>query len=671
MLLRLIAIMVPALLLATPALADRQEAEPALRAGMSALKQGNPQAALPYLAAAIKADPDWADAHAARGEAYIRVNKSKPALTELERALQLGIKPELVNHLIAQVWLLSGDPQRALTEAGASRVAPAYAADGGRVRARAMTMLGDFAGAGRELDAAAAISPDNAEVWADIARFRLDAGNIAGAQQAGARAAALHPQNPTTLLLMAGLVRDQYGPRAALAWAELAVQVDPGSLEGLRLLAGIQGDTGQSLAMLATARKMLALDPLSADAFYVLAVLAARAGDTDLAQRLYFRTSGRLDSLPAVRQFAGALSLQSGNYQQAATYLSALVEQQPGNAEARRLLAMAYLKIGDPQSVVETLLPLARASGADSYSLALIGRAYEALDDRTSAAVYLDRAASPVRGDPAPFGMSFDLAIRTRGAAVSDAYVAVPRISQMIANGQADQALPQALSLRDANTGVPAAHVLLGDVLMAMGKTVDAIAAYQQASNISFSEPIMLRLVNAYLRAGQTADAENLLDIYLNQNPRSIPALLLASERFVARARWDPAEQILTRLRARLGDGNGTVLDNLGWVWFNKGNSKKALEAAGAAVALSPTNPAYTGNYGWLLFKTGKDKKGAARLLKKAVALSPQHAGFRYQLAQVLIDAGQGQAAKPHLAIAAASAAFVDQAKAAELLAAL
>jgi tetratricopeptide (TPR) repeat protein len=180
-----------------------------------------------------------------------------------------------------------------------------------------------------------------------------------------------------------------------------------------------------------------------------------------------------------------------------------------------------------------------------------------------------------------------------------------------------------------------------------------------------------MRMIDAHNRAGDAQGGLRLLDIFLQQNPRSIPALLLASEHFVASGGWDPAETLLTGLRARLGDSNGAVLDNLGWVWFHKGSTDQALDASAAAYQLSPANPAYTGDYGWLLFKTGKDKKAALALLEKAVAIVPQHPVMRYQLAQILIDAGRKQEARPHLLVAANTEGFADRDKAMALLAGL
>ena len=80
--------------------------------------------------------------------------------------------------------------------------------------------------------------------------------------------------------------------------------------------------------------------------------------------------------------------------EQAARQLSALVERQPDNRRARRLLAAAQWRSGDARATVATLRPIVERPDADSYSLALIGQALAQLHD-PAAAGFLARAARP------------------------------------------------------------------------------------------------------------------------------------------------------------------------------------------------------------------------------------------------------------------------------------
>jgi cellulose synthase operon protein C len=204
--------------------------------------------------------------------------------------------------------------------------------------------------------------------------------------------------------------------------------------------------------------------------------------------------------------------------------------------------------------------------------------------------------------------------------------------------------------------------------LMALGKPGEAAAAYQNAANIRFSEPVALRFIDALRKSGQDAAALRVLDMFLGQNPRSVSALLLAADHFMASGEWERAIAILEGLRTRLGNRDATLLGNLGWAWFNKRDYAKAVQFSGAAYKMSPANPALANSYGWILFQSGKDKVLGLKLLTKATAIAPDHPGLAWQLGQALVASGRGEAARPYLTKAAATPNFADHKAAAAML---
>jgi cellulose synthase operon protein C len=248
---------------------------------------------------------------------------------------------------------------------------------------------------------------------------------------------------------------------------------------------------------------------------------------------------------------------------------------------------------------------------------------------------------------------------------------AVPYINRLVLDGRSSEALEQAVRLRNRNPGAPAAHVLVGDAFMGQNRPKEAAAAYREAASIQFSEGTAMRLIDALVKAHEEASALRVLDLFLSQNPRSVPGLLLAADHFMSSGRWDEAINVLEGLRMRLGNRDAAVLNGLGWAWFNKGDATKALDYTGAAYAMSPANPAFADSYGWILFKSGRNKEGGAALLAKAVATAPNHPGLRFHLGQALAGTGQKDAAKEHLRLAAAAPDFPDHEMAAKLLAGL
>ncbi len=240
--------------------------------------------------------------------------------------------------------------------------------------------------------------PAQATPQALIAQSRalLDHGDFIGAYRVAETAAAQFPASADAVLLAANFIRDRYGLAAALPWYDRVLLLDPKNITARLDKAAAQGDAGQTLEMLRTTREVLTLDPRNAPAFILQAMLAARAGRWELARTLYEHATGRMDAVPAVMLLRGAIGIQTGGTEAAIAALRGLVDAQPGNRPARHLLALALWRSHDAQATIDTLKPI--ADDGDVWAQLLMARACEAVGDRVGAAILLDRAAAPGSG---------------------------------------------------------------------------------------------------------------------------------------------------------------------------------------------------------------------------------------------------------------------------------
>jgi tetratricopeptide (TPR) repeat protein len=605
---------------------------------------------------AIKAEPGWFAPHLAQAQILAELGDGVGARAAIERALALGVKPVDVRHLQAHVLLLLGEPEKALAEASAADLPAKFRPYAVRVKARAFLAQGNLGASAQEYQTLVAATPKDSLAWSDFARLRVYAGDLSGAIQACRTAVELNPRNHDALTLMGELVRGQFGLVASIPWYERALEVEPGNTVTMLELAATYGDAGRARDMLAMTRRVLAIDEKNAKAFYLQAVLAARAGKYDLSRSLLNRVGDRLDDLAAVILLKAVLEIKAGNEELAIAQLRELLLSQPDNLKLRRLLGA-----------------IADRADADSYSLTLIGRAFEKLDDRKAAAVYLDRAAFPVPRDPVPFGSVDDIGLVERANADNpgNAKTAVPLISRLILAGRAADALPVAQTMQKQNPGVPAAHVLVGDALLALDRPKEAAAAYQLAADLQFSESSALRLIEALRRSGENARALQVLSLFIQQNPRNVPAQRLLGDHFLATQDWTRAIDVLELVRRRIGNRDASLLNSLAWAWLGKGDQERALIFAKAAYDLSPANPATANTYGWFLVKSKQDARTGTLLLEKSVASQPGHPGLRFQLAQGYAAIGQKAKAKVEVQKALSNPEFSDADKAKELLATL
>jgi tetratricopeptide (TPR) repeat protein len=603
---------------------------------------------------AVRADPGNAQAHLTLARAMLALDDGVGAEAELQRAIDAGYTPRQIAHLRAHALLLQSQEEKALAEA--SKAAPENHAYALRIRARALASSGKVPGAFAAVDEAARIAPRDADVWVDVGRLKLDAGDVLGAIQASEQAVKLDGGNLDALMLRGEMVRSQFGLVAALPWFEAALKRDPNDHDALIEYAATLGDAGRTLDSLAATRRALAVRPGSAAALYLQAVIAARAGNGDLARGLIERAGGGLAQIPAALLLGGALDIEAADYEQAMEKLKPLIANQPMNIAARKLLAIALLRTDSARNAIDLLRPVITRGDADSYSLTLAARGFERIGDRATAARLLDRAAWPAQGDANAFSADDSTGVLAAKAAQqpNDPGALVPLIRALIAQGDRADALARAQDIAMHNPGVPAAHLLVGDTLMLMNRPADAVAAYRRAADLRFDEPVMLRLIEALDRADQRADAARVLALFLSQNPVNVAALRLSGRWQLSAGDYETAIDTLELLRARIGDGDTALNADLAIAYAGADESEVAEDFGEAAYALAPSNPVAADAYGWALYRNG-DAQAAVELLQKAVVLAPHHAGLRWHLAQVYADLGR----KPE-ARAQAQAALAD-----------
>ncbi|HEX4694985.1 tetratricopeptide repeat protein [Sphingomonas sp.] len=653
--------------LASPARADGTAAKREIVLSLGLLADGNFNAARAHAQAAISADPKWGLAHAVLARTFLALGDGVGAESELGRAAATGFDMKRGHQLLADAWLIEGDPKRALVEA--AKADPRFGAYATRVTAKALAAQGKMPEAISLFAELLNADPGNSLAWSDLARVRYDAGDIAGANANAQRAVAADPANLAALTLRGELVRDQYGLAAALPWFEAALRHDAYYHPALIEYAATLGDLGRYNDMLAVTRRALAARPGSPQALYLEAVLAARAESYDLARSLMQRTGGAIDDLPGALLLNGTLDYQAGAYEEAIGHWRELVGRQPMNVTARRLLGAALLRSGDAKGALDVLRPVALRGDADSYTLALVGRAFEATGERDWAGKFLDRSAWPAAQGSAPFGSDDNLAVLASAAAndPGNPVAAVGMVRGLIDAGQAGNALDRAKALAAASPGAPAAHLLVGDTLMTMGRAGEAADAYRRAADIRFDEPTMLKLVDALDRAGRRPDGLKVLSLFLSQHPENVAALRLAAHWQIAARDWDGAIDTLEDLRSRVGSRDVGLLAELAYANIGAGNVDDALDYGAAAYELAPMSPAASDAYGWAFYAAGDSAK-ARDLLEKAVMLAPRQAALRWHLAQAYADLGHNDSAKAQVAIALADPAFAERASAQALL---
>lgn len=441
---------------------------------------------------------------------------------------------------LAEALLAQGDREGARHALDSGPMTPDSTGLGWRVRGQIALAESNLGGAAAAFDQALHVTPNDADLWVSISSLRFTGGEQALAEAAADRAVALDPQNPRALALRGMLIREQYGLAASLPWFEEALLLHPDEPALLDAYGSTLVDMGQYKAALIVARKLAEVDPRNQRPRLIEAVLAARAGQSDLARSILQRTGTAFRDMPAAMLLSGVLEYRAGNFDLSVEWLERLVARQPDNTVARHLLARALAAKGDWRRLVDLFDSDITAERASPDLVALVGQAWTRLarrDRGTQATIESERGKTLLTrattmsgtGTSAALGSEGTLSVLASryGDNPRSARNAVPYIRALIAAHQIEAAQSVADRLRDENTGNADAQMLAGDVRMIRGEAHDALLDYTNAASIRFNEAVLVRMDAALRAAGRGADADSMTSRYLAQNPESATAMTL------------------------------------------------------------------------------------------------------------------------------------------------
>lgn len=604
-------------------------------------------AARTALLEAVSAAPRWSPALIAQAEVALAMFDGETANIALAQAVRAGASKADLAHLIGHAYWMTGDMARAqavLTDPKNPAANRAYAL---RILGRLHSDRGDYNAARMAFDEAAKIAPNDSRLWTEIARFRYALADQAGANTASDKAVRLNPRDYRALEFRAQMLRVQYGLAAALPWFERALAVYPEDIPALEEYAVTLGEMGRNRDMLAQARRILTLNSKNGRAYYMQAIIAARAGNFALAQRILNLAGSSVNDMPGAMLLSAIAEYELGHFHKSAEILERLSALQPGNRNVRRILARAKQHIGEHSDALRHTEMLFAGGVSGSYDAMLAARSFEAIGDRQRAAAALSDAARPMIGSIRPLPENLTLAAAAGGAArnPNDARHIVPYIRALLRAGNMALALEQAKRLQMQSPGVAGAHMLVGDVYALRGEYAAAAQAYGRARMIEFSQSIMLRLVDIHRRQNQFAQANDTLAAFLYLNPNNLPAQRLTAYLLLDQKRWADALPLLERLRERIGFNDSILSANLARAYSELGRHDDAIFNAQAAYRADPANPMVTLIYAQALQRAKKRPKAARELFEKAVALDPDNAEAAKGLK--LARAGRRQNQKP------------------------
>jgi tetratricopeptide (TPR) repeat protein len=385
-------------------------------------------------------------------------------------------------------------------------------------RGEAYRLREEFDAAIRDLLRAAELDPAATRPRELLGDVNVSLGRFARAADQYSAYVALDDQSPRVLYKL-GYARYRAGqPVPCIDALRRSLAIEERFAEGHYLLGLCLRDAQQTREALSALARSVALAPAMLPAREELADLYARLGrhESRLEQLEFLRA---FDPGPSREVAVGLAYARLGDSDSAVTTLGRTARRYPGHRDTYVALGRIWLETAESHhdrvalgKALAAFRDAARAE-ADSEVLTLLGRALLAAADVREAEAVLQRASELRPVDPLAFFYLAD-ANERRGHART-----------------ARQALLDYLALvendHDSRRRARMA-ARVGDLSLRIGEPGVAVEWYQRAAAIaSPDEPLLLRMADAQLRAGQRAAARATLDRLLKSNPANAAALTL------------------------------------------------------------------------------------------------------------------------------------------------
>ncbi len=290
-----------------------------------------------------------------------------------------------------------------------------------------------------------------------------------------------------------------------------------------------------------------------------------------------------------------------------------LVNLAPQAAGAQQLLALAHASNKNMSSAITALRRAIQLSPNSAAFYLALSDAYVVSGDKSSAYRALDD-------------------LQRVDAKNITAQMALARLDMM--DKKFADAHGRASKLLSLHKDQPFGLQLNGEVFMAEGKFAEAAAEYEKAYKLRPTAQSAGAYSNAMQAAGKSAQADALFRDYISKFPNAadnpVARFGLASL-YQSNKRIDDALREYHALE-KMDAKNALMLNNITWLYSEKGDTAKTREYLTRLEAVAPGNPSMLDTLGWVHVKLGNTEKGLD-YLKQALAKAPNMTDAQYHAA--------------------------------------
>jgi len=511
----------------------------------------------------------------------------------------------------------------------------------------------DHRAAEQALLEAATQLPHSAKVQFGLAALYLKSGQDAKAREQYASLVKDYKEKPAGLEAKVKLAEmDLVSGKQAEAEQQVqeVLKENPRSSNGLVLLGRMALSRRNGKDAVQAFRIVLHDQPELATVHFLLGQAYLLTGENSLAKESFEHAVALYPGQVDARRSLAALESQSGRHQQARARLDDLLKQRPDDLAALDMLMMLDLVTKNWVDAERTLNRLRAVSKDSVVAFMAEGRLREAQQQFDKASASYERATAIAPNNP-------------------DTLLSLVKLD--VAQGHADRAKTRLDAVLATRPDHLFGHGLLGEVLALSGHPQEADVQFREASRVNpkWITP-WLDWGGLWLAQKRADQAVQVLQVGLKANPDSEELHMLLASAYSTQGQIDSAITAYDGA-LRLNPRNVLAANNLAVLLVDyKGdaqNLQKAFVLSRDFEKEAP-HPLFLDTLGWVRFKMGQ-QEDALRLMKDAVAKSPEVPTLNYHLGMAYYQSGKTAEARAYLSKALKSAeAFQGRQEAEQIL---
>jgi putative PEP-CTERM system TPR-repeat lipoprotein len=620
-------------------------------------RQGKDQVALDAITKLLGQAPDHLPSVLLAGQLEMKTGATKQAEQHLKKYVEAFPQDVAARKLLAQAMLKGAQPADAVALLAPMMKEATLDPQLLALTGQSYMQTKDYGKAAEYFEKASALAPKSADMATSLALSKLGQGNNAGAVSDLERATALDPASMRAGITLVQTEMNLKHYDKALAAAQALEKNHPQDPQAYNLKGAVYLAKGDIASARASFDKAVALQPAYFPAVANLARLDMQDHKNDAAKKR-FETLLEKDKKNVAAMLALAdIAVAEGHPDQAGPWLEKAVAEQPDAIEPSLKLAEYYVRAKQQQKALTLVGKLQTANPTNPQVIDAMGQVQLVGKDYAAALETYSKLATITPKEPIVHMRlaSVHMLMKNDTAVTQDlkrALAANPRylparvaMAEMAAHkGNGDEALQIVRDVQKLEPKAATGFMMEGELQMALKKPALALAPFEKAFSLAKSPQLLVKIAELLKAAGK--DPQPRLQQWLADNPADIVVGAYLADTYLAKKQYKPAAERLEAV-LKVAPANAVALNNLAWAYQQMGDPR-ALPTAEKALAAAPESPAVIDTLGWMLVEQGNTARGLP-ILQKAVTLAPTVPEFRYHLAFALNKSGDKKNARLEL----------------------